>query len=417
MDSFREVVILKSYWLGQVLFYAFFKMFGAWGLIGLRVLALLTTGILVVVRMARLDPERKTIDYCSGVAVIGALLIFVSGDRPQYFSFAFFAAIVLVVENETLQGLHKTLLLGALMAIWANLHAGWMLGSAFIVAYGISKWLFDDRRQGERPYFVVAALAGLLNPAGYSAAVVLLNPDGRLQSITAEYVSALEIGARTGSAHQALIYYSLFAGLVIILERARSEKAKAIMTLALLVGSLAAFRYHIFFAIYSLPLAYAKLKTGSYRPPLRRAKALYLGFGIAAIVVTVGRYPMVQSDPVLESRYFSVQNAPLVAEDRGKRVLNHLDIGGYLQWNFPDLALFVDGRGIDENRVFDYTHVIWATDRGIQVLRQFDAELVVLPLRSPLTGEVYKLHQFLQNDRHWNLRSDRDGLRVWERRT
>lgn len=134
-------------WLSGIVFYASHETFGGPGLLVLR--AALGVGTMALLLCAARGASPWTIALLS--LAVWPLLAqgFNSVLRAQAFTFFFFALTLLVLERGK-----GRLALVPLVALWANLHGGFVLGPLLILAYGFYRLA------------AVCLVVSLLNPYG-----------------------------------------------------------------------------------------------------------------------------------------------------------------------------------------------------------------------------------------------------------
>ena len=129
----REKVVLKSYWLSQVLFYKIYDVFNDKGMIILRSLILFSTVFLIFCWFRR----NKVSFY-----IIYPLVFIVfcqtmrhAGERPVLFTILFSVLIFFILDDFKQRKSKLLFLLIPLMLLWANMHGGFILGIIFILAF------------------------------------------------------------------------------------------------------------------------------------------------------------------------------------------------------------------------------------------------------------------------------------------
>jgi hypothetical protein len=120
--------------LGQLLFDAAHSLLGDTGLVLLQVLSVAVAGYALVLDLRRADAR-------DGLAALAFLALLVGGAssllvvRAQLFSIALFPVLVLLLRSEARFRTQRVWLLVPLLALWANLHAGVLVGFAVAAAY------------------------------------------------------------------------------------------------------------------------------------------------------------------------------------------------------------------------------------------------------------------------------------------
>src|SRR5262249_15040517 len=150
--------------------------------------------------------------------------------RPQMFTFALLGALLALLTRDNYQRRAPLWLAVPMMALWANLHGGWIVGIATLAMYtaGVT---FHDLAAGEglrRAYRLgaigfVALLATLLNPYGVglwrAVAWALLAPYKRLANV--EWQPMLFAMARQWHhAHSGIFVYAAVCVLIVGLAMA-----------------------------------------------------------------------------------------------------------------------------------------------------------------------------------------------------
>jgi hypothetical protein len=244
-----------------------------------------------------------------------------------------------------------SLLLLPLMAVWANLHGGFVLGLALIAPVAlIAIWEADTDRQlflaWRWSLFAAAALAascctpyGLNTPLG---AVKILDL-GELLSIISEWRSAdfSSFGFFEASL-LGLIGLALYRGLVL-------SPPRIILLLGLIYMALSHVRSIEAFA-FLVPLVLAKPLSGQIWPNSARPSAEpsppYVAT-FAAIAILGGAWAATSS--YISHHHFTFVNSQtpsaaveLLKQRQAKRVFNAYEFGGYLIG--ADMPVFIDGR-------------------------------------------------------------------------
>jgi hypothetical protein len=189
-------------WLAEVLMYAAYAKGRTPGLVAFKAgLALATIGV-VLWSLRRFRPPPMTYDVVAVVTVVG-ILWRIQTLRPQVFSLFLFALLLLTL-SEAARGRTRALLgVPPIMALWVNLHGGWLLGMSTLAI-----WLavaLIERHQGTRRRVILcgaglgAALATLANPYGVQLWMFLLETVGQRRPDILEWASipGIPLGAAT----------------------------------------------------------------------------------------------------------------------------------------------------------------------------------------------------------------------------
>jgi hypothetical protein len=333
-------------WLAEV------AMAAAWGLGGVRGLVALKIALAWVAGWCLVAAWRERVlspQWRDGLMFAGALGVWplLATIRPQAFSVALFAALILALVNVRRGSRRALLALPALMAVWVNVHGGWLVGAGAVGAFAIAAWVdpaFTRRQRVEIAAATVAAAAAcLLNPYGTAMLGFLAHTvrPGRADVIEWQPVTALPPVAMALWLVPAAIAAAGF-------WRDRSTRVPWVVlaVAGLAVGSLRVVRLVGFFAVAAIMLtgpgaAGAGRHTGPGRARPDRAFGLAsIAAALLAWVVVGGRISMdVPWTPEPAAARF------VTAHQLHGRLLTWFDYGEYAIWHFaPALQVSMDGR-------------------------------------------------------------------------
>src|SRR6185436_6057875 len=155
-------------WLSEALLAGAFGAGGAEGLIVVKLALLLITGWALIAALADAGVREGRGDLLIAVAAI-ATFPQTNHVRAQLFSLALFACVLLVL----IIGRRKPLVLAWLvpvMAVWPNLHGGWIVAAGTIGAWSAVALILDPRSRNAwtaAAWSAVALAATLINPWGW----------------------------------------------------------------------------------------------------------------------------------------------------------------------------------------------------------------------------------------------------------
>ncbi len=296
--------------------------------------------------------------------------------RPQIFSYFLSSIYIFLLVRSRKRRDRWIWLLPAIMVLWVNLHAGYVVGlillGLFILGEGVNqgraKWMWVIRR-----YLAVAAatiLVTVLNPQGPAMLLYPFSYAGT-QNASMRFISEWQ------SPDFHYYYFFVFGlslmALMIIPSRRGIDWALALPLLTLTAMSLQSVRVIPFYALSFAPLLASRIDMGRWR----EAKWALGSQGIASETVPLERGPSTQR-PNRGSRWnwlvlglcLSIMASTLFLSDRtqwgpeprtddypvaGVRYLkesglrgnlfNSFQWGGFLIWSFyPERRVFVDGR-------------------------------------------------------------------------
>ena len=353
-------------WLAEVTMASAFAAAGPPGLNVLRIACLAIIAVLIWRRLAPFKPPASVLDALVVVAMLGVYAR-AQHVRPQMFSLLFFAVLLTILTTVDRTRDRRALwLIPPLVALWANVHGGWLVGVECLAAWVGCKLLFDRatfpsgrERLMLIALVVTAAGATTLNPYGVGMWRFLLDTVrvGRPYIEDWQPVYRLPVWA--------WIFWLLPATLTVVAAvRARwqMDPTNAVVVCLLAVGSLMVNRLDAFFTL-AVVFLMAEPLAGHWRPraaestrrrsiaALRPALAiLALGavplFAIRAARIEVGHPPM----PEREAAEFVARSGI------HGRVLMWFDWGEYVIWHFsPQLRVSMDGRRetVYSDRVID----------------------------------------------------------------
>jgi hypothetical protein len=355
-------------WLSEVVFYELWKHGGAAALIIFSAIVK-TAGFMLL--YLRCLPYGGTRHWAAAATAFGAVAAAPSwGVRPQMFTFALASLLLWLLEAGELRP-RLVLWIPPLFLLWLNLHAGFALGPALILAYGVG--LLLETAVGSTPWpqahpillrvllLLLACLALVpLNPSGaqlYRYPFDTLRSPG-MRSFIVEWFSP--------DFHQWLYRPFLLLWLLVLTALASSRwrpKGRVIVPLLLTAfAALDAVRHIPIFVLVAVPGIAAALPAGGNRgesthvsksarrgapfswrfQPLFNAAVLVLMAGFA-IVNWVG---LARNQDAREAERFPEKAVSFLrAGHYPERVFVSYGWGGYAIWKlYPEYRVFVDGR-------------------------------------------------------------------------
>jgi hypothetical protein len=381
-------------WLASVLLSAVHAVAGAPGLVLLSVALTTAAVVLPLVLAARDRLPPAPFEIAALVATLVAYERFFV--RPEMFSFLALTLWVQALARGAPRRGRDVAALALLQAVWANLHAAFVLGPA-LAALAVAGDLFDVRRRTgrwQRPPLarallpLVALTACGVNPYGPRLLVHLAQAGGNAASLRRGIVEWQPTFAAPIGSDITLVAFTASFVLVAVacvwgLRRGRGFELLAVAMLAVLACT--ARRHLALWAFGALPLAAAWCaRAAAARRVVAGAAAPAPGF-LDWIAATARRRTVLASRlvPVLalvlaadvargafHRRFgpprtlgWGVSDAdhPIGAAEFVARhglpgpLFNNIAAGGYLAWRFaPQLPVWVDGRLLDAERFRAY---------------------------------------------------------------
>lgn len=398
---------LTAYWLAQLVYYLVHAALGMPGIAGLRFLL----ALLIVLALLRLRRGDAVIHAALVLAALPLLFSVYHLDRPQVFSFLFFAVLLFLLERERSSpaappGWKSLLSVPLLMLLWANMHGGHALGQITIVLFmaleGVKFAHPSLGPTGWRRYRRLLAVGG----AGFAAS--LANPNfhrALLNSLSPaptwvwnqEYQSSFAIFRL-----QPLIAVFWVALALAALAILCSLRRPDITWIALLVGTgyqgFLHIRYIPFFLIAALPAISAFLSVEGIR---RWARPLAVAAALGVLAFSL-RYGLPTREQVARSLRVNEEVYPVGAADfildsapQGNLYNTYL-WGGYLLWRLaPGRKVFADGRGLSPDDAFKALSIniafaspgvppLWST-----LLNRYGVGYVIIPRVDRHQGVVF----------------------------
>jgi hypothetical protein len=419
-------------WLAQLLLYGTFQVAG---LPGLNLL----TALMVTLAFACAWPLMEGPGLLRAFVLVAAATA--SGvywsARPQIMSFALTGACLLLLEKG--RGDRRLLLaLPVLIAVWANIHGGFIIGLLMIGIYLGGEVLEGaaDRlgpgfewgviwQQRKRP---VLSLSLLLLVC---AAAVSLNPYGpRLLGYPLETLSigTLQLTIdewQSPDFHSvdSMPFLAMLLGtmLLVAMSPARKTGRELLLFAALAALALIARRNIALFALGVAPVAarhawavlgLLRLKRSFHSKPVPAGVARIVNLTLLALLATAAGAKMIEPLSAARNEQAVREQQPLDALAHLKAaqpigpLFNSYTWGGYLIWDvWPDYLTFVDGRtDLFEDQVLSEYLTVWNAGEGWeQILRAYGIRLALIEPQAPVVDGM--------KDAGWRvLYSDRQAV-------
>ncbi len=369
-------------WLSEVVFYELWKHGGAAALI---VFSSIITTVGFMLLYLRCLPRTGRKHWAAAATVFGALASAPSwGVRPQMFTFTLASLLLWLLER----GEDRPRLLfwiPPLFLLWLNLHAGFALGPALLLAYGAG--LIVETAVGATPWqqtrpIVLRVLLLLLA----CFALVPLNPSGAqlyrypFDTLRSPGMRSLIVEWFSPNFHESLYRPFLLAWLLLLtaLASSRSQpKGRVVLPLLLTAfAALDAVRHIPIFVLAAIPVIAAALPlTSSPAAVLQRrsdSSRFRHPFFNGMVVVLIAVFALVRwislarNQDVREAEQFPEKAvAFLRTGDHPQKIFAYYDWGGYAVWKlYPEYRVFIDGR---------------ADLYGDDLLRQFQTAILLRP--------------------------------------
>lgn len=415
----RQRLILRGYWLAQLIFFGVYAAFGAWGLVVLKATLFVTLYWLVwrTLLKARVEPLLGLLVILS----LPWLLHRYDELRPQIFAFIGVVLVYMSLSRALAMLRSGVMRPGALIALpfimllWANLHPGFILGWVIILVMlagaAFDRWRGINalERPALRRLFIwcgIALLASLANPL---AGTVITNMGALASPFTREIDEFLPLADYARMYRQPVLLYGVLAIAlvtlgVLIRRRHHTDPAHAFLFIGFAAAGFYAFRYMIFFVLMALLIGMPHISALLERhiPHARSLQFVLLlaaMSGVGYLTFQRGAWEL----GAVETTYVPEQAAEFVLTRRPPAPLfNAYEYGGYLGWRLaPAYRMFVDPRCLDYA-----VHTAYQTARGGHyraVFEKYGVNSVVFYLFTPVLNSIPEVTLYLLMDAQWDL--------------
>ena len=326
--------------------------------------------------------------------------------RPQLFTFMCLAALLAILARDNFRGAAPIWLAIPLMALWANLHGGFIMGGVALGAYTGVVAMRDFRAGagfGRAPRLAAltagATLATLLTPYGFGMWSAILhalrNPVTRI-AVTDWQPLTFAMAHQWHTGHLGVIYYLCVIGLAAALAIALAREPRGgdlpLVAIAAIMSAAA------FIAMRNMPLAVIACVTPLARhleliarrrrtaaPPDRSAVNPWIA-GVTVIILAA-HIGLFSGGIEREMAYPDGAVDFMAKHDLHGNILNDFGWGDYLIWHTaPGSKVFIDGRydTVYPYAVIDrYIEFRFALPGGTAMLKAYPHDYVLIEPDSP----------------------------------
>jgi hypothetical protein len=383
-DIFSSTVSGQPYsvgeWLGEVVLTLVFNG-GSWA--GLAIFRALLVGVagFFIARLARRG----------GAPLVAALLVVVWAlvfsktrwtDRPAIFTFVLFPIVLDLLYSARAGSRRALLAIPPLILLWANLHGGYAIGIAVVLAFTVEAALL--RRRDLAPFTIVLVASIVLSfvdpetfGVGGAAAHALAPPRFISEEAPPDVLEAS--GLIFAAFILATLGLALFGGGGVL---------EAVLLIPLLWLALSAQRHLAFFVFASTPF----IAAGAARVYVRlRPRATPLrplppaAAGTLALLLVAGALVSAVGAPSAPDEHAYPTGAVAALKTGSGTLLNEYDWGGFLIYRVPERKVFVDGRLFPfyPAVVRDYRDAVELRPNWKDVLAKYDVrEALLMPGKS-----------------------------------
>ncbi len=385
-------------WGASVVFYAFLKLFGNFGLILVQAIAIFFTTFFVI-KTQQLQKH----SYPTSLAFIAGFMILFSHQNPSIvrchmFSFSLFSMLLYFLEKTRLKNSNILWLMPPIIIIWNNLHGGVVSGMGMIFIYMVAAII---SRKPWRKYFGVLAISTpllVINPYGADYLNFLFSANTKNREYITEWWGVFV-------QRHVMYYYPLFCTLVftILLTLVRFLNKKKIditKTLALLTTATLGFIH-----VKLLSLAIIVVAALFYNEIIRLVhkngikflnKTAYVLIALAVCYIPfskpnvarthAGKYPIAEVEFIKQNKIEG-------------NLITAFGLGSYTSYKlYPQNLIYMDGRyeEVYYDREFDNLisyekaePIIWET-----VITNYPTQIL-------MPEKVMPIYEFLRKNPDW----------------
>jgi hypothetical protein len=380
----RKSVILRGYWLAQIVFYGVHQAAGFPGLIALQ--AILFTAIVGSLWYA----IARQAGRIRGTLLAAVALPFAAqftSLRPHAFTFLGVVVLFALLEKGMNQlrstGHSRTLLLLApLMLIWANFHPGFVVAFAVGGIYLLAECVTLLRGRSELTPAMFLRLVGALSLAGVASAV---NPNGLMPLVLLVRGEAAGPFTTTIEEYMPLWRYQAFTGewaytigvtlvsagaaWLLFVYRRRLQLTHILLYLGFTVAGFLSYRYSLLLVLMVLAISGTYLGRSGGAYPRTTTSRVLASSGIALLVIAACvwayRGSVVHRGLLSSDVPRGVADHFLQTGSSG-RIFNPYEWGGYFIWRLhPRYQVFIDSRTLDLEAYEDYKRGLNADPLGV----------------------------------------------------
>ncbi len=397
-------------WLTEVVMALFYNHLGVFGLKLWKLGCVAATIFFIALAMAETGATATV--QLSILTVASVALMPQMQFRPQLFTFLFFAALLAILARHNYRRRAPLWLAIPIMAVWGNLHGGYVIGIATLATYagivGIEDLIGGQgTARGLRLGLlaVIGTLATLLSPYGIDNWLVVLH--AMFVHTTHAVINDWKplIHAMIGQwhlSHFGVFYYLCVIGLMaafaisvamrpaggdvpfVVLAAMMSLAAFAAarnMPLAVIACTLPAAR-HVTLLFADLRRRHP-MRAGSQPPPERSAVNGWLA---GAVGLSLAAYTgLLSTHLATETEYPSGAIAFMKAHALAGNVLVDFNWGQYFIWHAPESKVFIDGRNdsVYASAILNqYLAFYFGQPDALRVLQSFRHDFVLIPPKS-----------------------------------
>jgi len=383
-DIFSSTVSGQPYsvgeWLGEIVLTLVFNA-GGWA--GLAIFRAVLVGIAAFF-LARLSRR-------GGAPLVAALLVVVWAlvfsktrwtDRPAIFTFMLFPVVLDLLYRARAGSRRALLAIPPLILVWANLHGGYPIGLALVLAFTVEALVLRRRVLPLGLTLLACVALSFVDPETFGVAGAIGHAFAPPRFISEE--APPDVLEPSGFIFAAFVLASLAVALF-----DGGGLLDALLLIPLLWLALSAQRQLAFFVFAATPFVAAGAARASARVRPRTAPPRPLppaAAAMLALLLCAGAIASAVGAPGAPDEHAYPAGAVAALKTGSGTLLNEYDWGGYLIYRVPERKVFVDGRLFPFYPAVlrDYRDAIELRPDWKDVLAKYDVREVLLMPAKPL---------------------------------
>lgn len=415
----RPSVILKQYWLSQLLLYGLHSSLGWYGIILFRYAIYLALLALLYAWM-----RKKNVNNLSALFFLLPVFLLVlayGGERPNTLSYLFAALLFYLTDEFILTGDNRGFFLPAVMLIWSLMHGGFLLGEVVLAVYFIVTLFRGIKEQAiDRSYLFKLSVLALSMAAPFlfssvarqTALMMVHEASGPLAVLYKNSVAETISPFTNPETNIDLFAYLAFIILLLIVVIKHLPLEHTLLAAFLLALSCSSIRFFAFFLIIASPMAAFHW---SARPSFDLTNKVFRNSIYATILfctIFMGQAGARRSFFLdgLVSKYYPGDAVTFLktAKPEGN-MFNSYTWGGYLiNELYPDRKVFIDPRALSLPLYAQYHNIFAVMAKKTEhawrdVFEEYHISVVLIPPYSVIDGKFTLLIKKLVDDPEWSL--------------
>lgn len=445
---------LRNQWLGQVLYAAAYKQFGLIGVLTFRNILIVMPMMILLVWLFRrgLNPWLSLV-IVSLPAMMLSFQLFYAFERPQGISFNLILVMILLLERvrDKSRGPapkrmdYSYWALPAVMAVWANAHAGFIVGVFVIVSYlgaEAMTLLFmryvKKKRYELRPAFFYVCIGAIiatganpnmfsvLNSYGLGLTSMFLKDVTRTATGGASWVAEVVLEYKplyyfySALSYDWLIFYWVYAALVYAVLFLkfwvrRSVDLAELFAVTLVFVFANMYARGLMFSLTVLPAYLAKcvidIKDAAkgrmdlnLKVVVASTAAIFIGFCTYTFDRSPSMFTPGMTNEIITPWYPTRLVEFVKREQIAPPIYNYYTWGGFLMWSlYPDYKVFIDGRALDNRSSQTADAILKAFPGWESNIDAYNINAIFIPVVFRESGHIIPLAPTLINNEKWEL--------------